>query len=286
MSARRWTLILGLGLLAPAALGCGGGSSAGTAALPGILEFGLTEEEFAAHVEETQSLIARCMSAAGFEYIPVDVQTIERAQASVRQEAGLSREEYKQRWGLSVTTRFDDPVRDIGLGPNLQIMEGLSDGDRVAYVRTLFGENLDSDFAFTLDEEDFSATGGCTREAVAAVFTPEQLTGAYVNPKDVLVQEDPRVLAALEAWSVCMRDAGYNYIADQDEIIEEYEERLDTLLEGDDPETLTGARLDALHALQEEEIAVSLADLACQVEHTDDVIHQVEEEVFGQPVSG
>ena len=139
---------------------------------------------------------------------------------------------------------------------------------------------------FTFDEEDFSSTGGCTRKAVAQVFTPAQLKGTYVNPKDVLVENDPRVIEAQDDWTECMRDRGYEYEDDQDVIIEEYQERLDELLEGDDPRTLTGPRAAALEKLQQEEIEVSLADLECQIKHTDEVFREVEIEVFGRPVSG
>lgn len=264
---------------------CGGASTrkqSGEAPLPGIKEFGLTQEQFAAHVEKTQALIEACMAAAGFEYIPVDVKTIEAAQARVRQDPGYTRRTYKEKWGLGVTTRFDNPVRDTGLGPNLQIYNSLSEADKVAYNRTLFGEDPNADFAFTLDEEDFSATGGCTREAVSKVFTKAQLRGSYVNPKDVLVDSDPRIVAAHDRWSECMHEAGYEYEDDQDEIIEEYQDRLEELTEGDDPSTLTGARANELKKLQAEEIAVALADLECQIKHTDDVYRQVEIEVYGQ----
>ena len=118
------------------------------------------------------------------------------------------------------------------------------------------------------------------------MFTPAQIKGAYVNPKDVLVESDPRIIEAADNWTECMRDAGYDYEDDQDEIIEEYEERLEELLGGDDPESLTGPRKAALEKLQREEIEVSLVDLECQIAHTDDVFHEVEIEVFGQPVSG
>ena len=264
---------------------CGGASgSNGEASLPGIKEFGLTEEEFARHVEEAQALIAECMAAAGFEYIPVDVKTIEAAQARVRKEPGYTRRTYKEQWGLAVTTRYDNPVRDTGLGPNLAIYNGLPEKDQVAYFRTLFGKDPNADFAFTLDEEDFSPTGGCTREAVSQVFTPAQLEGTYVNPKDVLIDADPRIIEAERRWSQCMHDLGYEYESDQDEIIEEYEERLEELTEGEDPSTLTGARAEALRELQDEEIAVSLADLECQIKHTDSVYREVETEVYGQPL--
>lgn len=267
-----------------AASACGGGAS-GTN-LPGTKEFGLTEADYVAHVERTQALIADCMKRAGFEYIPVDVATIEKAQESVRQEPGLSRRQYKEKWGFSVTTRFDDPVRTIGLGPNVQIMQRLPAADREAYEITLFGQGHESDFAFTLDEEDFSATGGCTREAVSQVFTPDQLQGTYVNPKDVLVQEDPRIKEAQTKWTQCMQDKGYNYRDDQDLIIEDLAKRLDTLLEGADPQSLTGERLTALKALQADETMVAVADLDCQEKHTDAIVRKVEEEVFGRRVSG
>jgi hypothetical protein len=168
------------------------------------------------------------MADAGFEYVPVNVQTVEAAQARVRQDPGLTRREYKERYGLAVTTRFDDPVRDIGLGPeNLRIIASLPEASRVAYNRTLFGRNTHANFVFALDEEDFSETGGCTRKAVAKVFTPDQVKGTFVNPKDVLVDSDKRFVAARQLWSKCMRAAGYDYVEDQDEIIEDFEERLD-----------------------------------------------------------
>jgi hypothetical protein len=291
----RWALVPARMLVAIAALGlalsaCGSSSSqergqSGGRELPGIKEFGLTEEEFSAHVEKTQSLIAECVAAAGFEYIPVDVKTIEKAQLRMRKEPGYTRRTYKEKWGLGVTTRFDNPVRDTGMGPNLQIYQSLPKADKVAYSRTLWGEDPDADFVFTLDEEDFSSTGGCTRKAVSKVFTPAQLKGSYVNPKDVLVDSDPRIVEAHRRWSECMKEAGYEYEEDQDEIIEEYQERLEELTEGDDPRTLTGARARALRKLQAEEIAVSLADLECQIKHTDGVYRQVETEVFGQPLN-
>ncbi len=268
---------------------CGRGSTdakAGKAALPGIKEFGLNEVQFAEHVEKTQALIAACMTEAGFEYIPVDVKTIEAAQKRMRTDPGYTRRSYKEKWGLGVTTRFDSPVRDTGLGPNLDIWKSLSESDQAAYSRTLWGDQPRADFVFTLDEEDFSRTGGCTREAVKQVFTAEQLTGAYVNPKDVLVDSDPRIVKATENWSECMHERGFEYEEDQDEIIEEYQERLDKLLDGDDPASLTGSDAEALKKLQGQEIAVSLADLDCQIKYTDDIYRKVEIEVFGQPVSG
>ena len=272
---------------AVALVGCGSKDGPGAKTdLPGIREFGLNDEDYVAHIEATQAKIAACMAAEGFEYVPVDVQTIEAAQARVRTEPGYTRRTFKEKWGLAVTTRFDNPVRDTGLGPNLQIWKSLPPSGQDAYFQTLFGDDWNADFAFTFDEEDFSPTGGCTRKAVVQVFTKKQVRGTYVNPKDVLLLDDQRVIDARKNWSRCMHERGYEYEEDQDEIIEEYEEKLEDLLDGDDPASLTGERARELKNLQQDEITVSLADLECQIAYTDDIERQVEFEIFGQRVSG
>lgn len=253
--------------------------------LPGTQAFGLTDEEFAANVDATETLIASCMANAGFEYVPVDVTAFLEVEEWLRRDPSMTREEYKSQWGFGISTRFDFPARDVGLGPqNLRIYEDLSPADQVAYDRALFGEDTDATFAITLDDEDFTSTGGCTKEAIDQVFPAEMRSGTFVNPKDVLVESDPRVVEAEQQWADCMAEADYEY-ADQDEIIEEFEEQLDVITDGDDPEELTDSRLDALQQLQADEIAVALKDLECQ-EPVDIAVRQVEIEVFGAPVSG
>ncbi len=285
-------VVLGLGTLA-----CGSDSSTvgSTGSDPsdisaelgfGTREYGLTDEEWTTAVESVQAEIASCMAEAGFEYIPADVDTVELAMQSIRNEPGMTREEYKTQWGYGVTTRFDNVAKQIELGEqNLAIYDSLSDADQVAYDRTLYGEDADATFSFQFDEEDFEPVGGCTQRAIEATFTDEQLDPDFVNPKDILVEQDGRVAAAELAWTDCMGEAGYEY-EDQDEIIEEYADRLDELLDGDDPEELSGARAEALSELQQEEIAVSLVDLECQINHVDDVVRDVEVELFGKVVSG
>ena len=66
-----------------------------------IKEFGLTEEEFAAHIEETQALIATCMAEAGFEYIPADVETVARRPGRGTSRARMTRRRSTSRSGGS-----------------------------------------------------------------------------------------------------------------------------------------------------------------------------------------
>ena len=98
----------------------------------------------------------------------------------------------------------------------------------------------------------------------------------------MLVESDPRVVEANANWVACMQDAGYDGYVEQDEIIGEFEERLEELTEGEDPATLTGARAEELKQLQQEEIAIALADLECQIAYLRPVIEAVEIEVFGE----
>ena len=72
----------------------------------------------------------------------------------------------------------------------------------------LLGDDTESTFVVALENEDISSIGGCTKTAVESVLTPEQLNPTFQNPFDVLVAEDPRMIAALEDWSGCMSDAG------------------------------------------------------------------------------
>lgn len=251
-------------------------------------EFGMTNEEYADRIQRTQAAIAECMTKAGFKYIPATVEMIEFAQDNVRLDLPkFPRVEYKKRWGYGATTRFDNTVKKAEMGEqNLKYYEGLSEADKEAYDRNMWGEDPNETFAWAFDEEDFSSTGGCTRKAVEQVFTQEEIKGTYVNPKDIAVENDPRVIAAKAAWKKCMEAKGYEGYEDQDEIIEEFEKRLEELAGEEDPEELEGAQLDRLKALQKEEIEASLADVNCEIAHTDEIYTKVEIEIFGRRVSG
>jgi hypothetical protein len=290
-------LIIGLLLVA-----CGGGStpqdqSANTPAAsqgsataqnsrPGAEEFGLTEEELVKSVEAVEALIATCMSEAGFEYVPVDYATVRKAMDADKTAPGLTTEEYAATYGYGISTQppggADSPAV-IGLGEqNMQIFNSLSDADQVAYKHTLFGENTDATFAVTFEAEDFSETGGCTRTAVEQVFSPKEMGAAYYNPKDALVEQDPRVISAVAAWSDCMREAGFDFDSPE-ETEEDIKDRLDAILDGATPQELSAAGQGQLTQLQGEERAIAVADLECEIKFIEPAVRQVETELYGAP---
>lgn len=279
-----WILSLVLGLAA-----CGGvhDSSAPTASGNkdgplGSDEFGLTREQLVSRVEGVEDLIGKCMAAAGFEYVPVDFATMRSAMTSDKSAPGLSQAEFYQQYGYGITTQFDKPIVRLGLGEeNLRLREALSEADRIAYDRTLLGDDPEAVFAYALEAEDFSRTGGCTRQAVEEQFSAEEVAQTYFNPVDALVLEDARVISALATFASCMQSAGYEY-SHPDEAEQDLLDRLDAVTEGADPSTLTGPALDALTALQDYERAVVPVAVGCETTHLEPVIDTVERELLGR----
>jgi len=282
-------LIIG-GVLVLAA--CGGGSDekdAGQTPQPtsgadnqqiGREEFGMTEEQLVNAIEAGESRIAECMADAGFEYIPIDSETFRDAMDAQGTVPGLSDEEFIAQYGYGITTL--PPTSDFRFGEeNQAIFDDLSSEDQVAYGRTLLGENTQATYVNMLEAEDFLPAGGCTETAIKEVYTEEQLSPSFFNPFDALVEQDPRMIAAQQAWSECMADAGYDYEM-QGDPEDEFVERLDAITGGADPKTLTGGDKEALTELQGEERAIAKVDFDCAAEHIDAVEQQVERDISGR----
>ncbi len=263
-------------------------------AVPGTEEFGKSKEELVAAVEAVETGIASCMNDAGFEYVPVDYVTVREAMQADKVIAGLGEEAYAAEFGYGISTATSAPgnapqragdssIIQLGLGQqNIAIFNGLSEADQVAYNRSLLGENLDATFVQTLESEDFSQTGGCTRQAVEAVFSSEELNASYINPKDVLMAQDPRMVAAVADWSGCMRDAGFDY-NNPEEIEPDLREQLKTITGGAAPDTMTGSDKDALVELQGAEKAIAVASITCGEEHIEPAVKEIETELYGAP---
>jgi hypothetical protein len=288
---RKLSSALALGLAAGMGLAaCGGGSGSGSAASSGNArfgseEFGLSMDQLASKVEKVEGLIGDCMTAAGFEYVPVDFARVKEGMDSDKSAPGLSDEQFIAQYGFGITTQYDHPGREIGLGEqNIVIYDALTPQEQVAYDHTLLGEDREATFAQSVEAEDFSKTGGCTRQAVEQTFTPAELTQAYINPADVAISQDPRVVEALGKWSDCMRQKGYDY-ANPDDVEQDLHDRLDAITHGADPRTLTGSDAAALAELQGEELALAPVSITCEEDTLEPVISKVEAEIFGAPVS-
>lgn len=164
----------------------------------------------------------------------------------------------------------------------MQIFDNLSPADQVAYNHTLWGEHTDAAFAVALEIEDFSRTGGCTRQAIEQVFTPEQMSASYYNPLDALIRQDPRMAAAMTEFTACVRDAGFDY-THPDDIEPDFRRRLDEITGGLPVEALSPDALAALEALRAEAMAVGLVAFDCESKIIDPVEGRIERELYADP---
>jgi hypothetical protein len=261
--------------------------------LPGTDEFGMTREELVENSEKVESLIADCMSEAGFEYIAADFATVRRGMVSDKSLPGLSEQEFFEQYGYGVSTLYtglppqqadvNTPAK-IGLGErNVQIYNNLSPADQIAYNRTLFGENTNATFAVSLEAENFARTGGCTRAAIEQVFTPEQLAVTYLNPLNVLIEQDPRMAAALADFGECVRAEGFDY-SHPEEIENDMKNRLYAITDGAPVESLSADARSALAELQTLERAVAIVAFRCEVRILEPVEDRIERELYAAPV--
>jgi hypothetical protein len=262
--------------------------------LPGTEEFGLSKRELVQKIEAVEALIADCMAEAGFEYIAASYRTVRRGMTADKSLPGMGEKRFMAEHGFGIATLYTgkppqlvegySPAR-IGLGEqNIRIFQNLSPADQVAYNHTLFGENTEVSFAVGLEIEDFSRCGGCTRKAIAQVFTPEQLQSTYYNPKDALVNKDPRMVATLKKISEAYRREGFDY-DHPDDVEPDIRRRLYEITGGGTVplEKLSPEALEALRELQAYERAVAVLTYELESRVFDPVEDRVERELYARP---
>jgi truncated hemoglobin YjbI len=230
------------------------------------------EESFDRQVA-AENLIRDCMKAQGFEYVPVDPAA---QRAELVGTTGLTEEEFEKQYGYGITTLYEQRSQQAVTGPNEQIRNSLSEADRAAYDRALYGEDPTATLAVALDTGSFSRLGGCLREAADEVFGGAEFAEnlmAKLDDLDERILEDSRMVDAVENWSECMRKAGYE-VSDQDEVDRILEQKLEEIV-GSPDNRKPDYDKEALADLQREEVAMVAADISCEKRH----ITEIEENV-------
>jgi hypothetical protein len=266
--------------------------SASSGPIPGKEEYGMTKKELFTAIENVEAEISKCMSAAGFEYVAVDYNTVRRGMTADKSLPGMPEGQFIDQYGYGISTLYTglppqlselQTPAQIGLGEqNVQIFKNLSPADQVAYSHTLFGEHPDATFAVALETEDFSRTGGCTRSAIEKFFTSEQMNSSFLNPFDALVEKDPRMVAANTKFADCLRAAGFEYNYER-EIEPDLRKRLDAVTSGQPSEALSSDARAALTELQNYERSLASVATSCERQYLDPVADQVERELYAGP---
>lgn len=259
----------------------------------GTEEFGMTPKQLVESVEKVESLVSKCMREQGFEYVAADFNTVRRAMNADKKLPGMSEKQFVAKHGFGVSTFYtgEPPQLAAGYSPgkeglgerNIQIYKKLSAADQVAYNRALFGENTGATFAVSLEQENFAMTGGCTKTAIAQVFKPDEMTATYYNPKDSLINKDPRMKAALVKYGAEMRKAGFDY-AHPDDVEHDIRKRLAALTNGGTIpiDKMTPAQKAGLKELQDYERRVAAKNVQMQDELIDPVADKIQEELFAR----
>lgn len=261
----------------------------------GTQEFGLTAKELVQYVERVEGGISKCMRVQGFEYIAVDYDTVRKGMSADKRLPGVSEEDFIRNHGFGAATMYTGQAMQlavgyspakVGLGErNVALFKGLSPANQAAYNRALLGQNPDATFVIGLERENFSRTGGCTREAIKQVFTADQLSASYYNPKDALINRDPRMKAALRKFSTEIRKLGYDY-NHPDDIEPDVRKRLDVLTQGATiaVEKMSLEQKAALKALQDFERRVAAKSHELTEKIVKPVEEQIEKEMFARAV--
>jgi hypothetical protein len=279
----RGTSSVGIGAVVAAALlslgalaGCGGDGDGNEATVELDEQVGFDGDSVFERQARAENLIRACMRKQGFDYVPLDPAA---QQAELVGTRGLSEEEFNEQFGYGITTLYEERLRQSVTGPNQDYYATLTAEEQAAYDRALYGEDKTATFAVALDTGNFSKLGGCLKEATTEVFGGPELVAdltAALDELDEQILADQRVFDAVEEWSACMRRAGYD-LAEQDEVDVYLENALEGIvgpLEEAEP-TPAGAEpaydVEALRALQREEVEMVKADIACEEEHVEEI---------------
>jgi hypothetical protein len=279
-------LVLAAIALGLAACGGGGGSDKAGASQPkgGVeQQLGFDQATLDVRQSRAENRIRDCMHDQGFEYVPIDPAAQSSALFGSARGRDLERD-----YGYFVSTLWGRGSR--AADPNERIRKSLGPADRVAYDRSLGGDEPGATFADALDTGDFTKLGGCRRKAIDAVFGGAQVLSEIQGKLDRLderITQDQRMVRATEKWAECMAAAGYHY-TEPDSIDVILEKKLEKIVgpvpgkfqtgppPGTQPQPYDHG---ALAALQREEVATWRADTACERKHITAVEDKVRAEL-------
>jgi hypothetical protein len=248
---------------------------------------GLSEDDLSRRREEEQ-LIADCMRAEGFEYVPYVVDPSD-SDHPFEDAYALPPDEFAAAYGYGISTTWADIERPED--PNEAIRDAMSPAELEAYWVAMHGERADGYEEFPGKSPPPLAQSGCAGKVAEQVYgnldeygrDPQwEALASDLSALDIRIDDDPRVIQAEDAWIACMAEAGYpgiDHIGGGQILLAN---RIDDVLEIEGSEALkpwNEADPEALRELQHFEIAIASADQACRVEHFDEVFREVRTEL-------
>jgi hypothetical protein len=265
---RRLAFLVCMAIAVTGVAGCGGDKKSGDNFQELEDQLGFSQTGIVERQSRVEGAIRDCMKAQGFDYVPVDPFA---QRAALTGKARMSDEEFLKQFGYGITTLFGRG--DEQSDPNERIRKTLGPADRAAYDRALFGDNPGLTFAEAADTDATNELGGCTRQATDQVFGGTATLASLQRKLDGLdekVLEDQRMVKAIEKWSACMQEQGFQY-SDPEDIDGDILKRFEGIVGAGvrpgatvPPDQGTTVDRTALTELQQEEVRIANADLKCE----------------------
>ncbi|HWT26029.1 MAG TPA: hypothetical protein VN213_21155 [Solirubrobacteraceae bacterium] len=254
---------------------CGGDEPAPADKPPADVEdeLGFDQASIMERQSRVETAIQACMRNQGFEYTPVDPFA---QRAAVVGSSRLTDEEFLRQYGYGISTLWGRGRAQSD--PNAEIRLALGPADRKAYDRALWGDNPGATFTDAVENGNFTRLGGCTREATEQVFGGARVLTqlqARLDQLEERILQDQRMVRAIEDWSGCMQQAGFEY-EDPEAIDTDLFTRMERLVgplpgqfatgpaPGEKPKSFPPS---ALTQLQRDEVSIARADHACELKH-------------------
>ncbi|NQX33673.1 hypothetical protein [Herbiconiux sp. VKM Ac-2851] len=247
---------------------------------------GTSDEELASRNATMQNAAAACMKEQGFPYEP-DTSSGISVQADGEGGVEWGSRAFAEQYGYGVVSSpFASAAGDEGtevVDPNAGYLATLSEGERAAWEAALYGAPVDESTALTeWDWTKAGCLGAAAHEAdlaAGAASADPEAQGLIdeLNELPERAASADAVVTAERRWSDCLATAGHPGYAHRADPMTDFSDRYSALarpgeppVDGAAPGSVDQAALDAL---QEEEIAVAVADLDCAAStHYDDLL--------------
>lgn len=252
--------------------------------------------EYTTRVEE---VIVRCMAEQGFEFAPSGNQANE---VQERQNE-LTERAWTLEYGYGISTSFDTIAQQQASDPNGAIIFSLGPEEREIWFQTLLGPDYES-FGGPGGDGPPLEEQGCIGQALidtggqGAIEGLETFGEAYDEGEEGLYDRNEMIVAVGD-WTRCMSEAGFPELSELDDPENEIGDRLDVitaplsealdqldpeegqaLIAGDtlELESLPGLDVEALRALQADELDVAIKDLDCYDTHVREIFEPLRDD--------
>lgn len=235
-------------------------------------------QEMRAQSSAKENEIAACMTAQGFEYIPVDYSSLFDA-VDEEKLVGQGTVEWaaKNGYGLALfNTQADgEPIPPL-VDPNVKHAESLSEAELAAYNAALYGapdglSEEEAEAGVSLYAPSTAGCSGAADEKVSgqedALFNGPEFADLLQAMNDIYTDaaEDSRTMAADAAWADCMADEGYTGFSAPAEAADSLNNATHALFsEVGAPGSYVSPTSEQLAEFRELEVALAFADFTCR----------------------